>query len=56
MGKGQCKNIIIKSQGNRALPEPSYLAGESFGYSNIAEAGEEDLKSNILKTIESFKK
>lgn len=56
MGKGQCKNTIIKSLGNMAPPDPSYLAKESLGYSNIAEAQEDDHKSNLIKIIEAIKK
>ena len=49
MPTGQCKNTIIKSLGNMAPPDPSYLAKESLGYSNIAEAQEKDLKTNYMK-------
>lgn len=53
MGKGQCMNTITKSQGNMAPPEASYCARESLGYAHIAEAQEDDLKTNPIKTTEA---
>jgi hypothetical protein len=55
MVKGQYKNTINKSQGNMGPPEPSYGTTASPGYSNTAEAQENDLKSNLMKMIEAFK-
>ena len=51
MAKGQHKNTINKSQGNMAPSEPA-----SPGYLNTAEAQEDDPKSNLVKTVEVFKR
>jgi hypothetical protein len=54
MAKGQHKNTINKSQGSKAPTEPSYPITASPGYFNTTEAQENDLKSNLVKMIESF--
>ena len=38
-----------------ASPEPSHPATTHPGYPNETEAQEEDLKSNLIRTIEAFK-
>ena len=45
--KGQHKNTINNSQGNMATPNPRYP--------NVAEAEQNDLKFNFMKTIDTFK-
>ena len=48
MTKGQSKNTVNSSQGNKAPPlEPSYPTTTSPGYSNTVEAQEKDLKPNL---------
>ena len=44
------------SQGNIVPPEPTYPAIASPEYSNPVKALEDDLKSNLVKIIEAFKK
>jgi hypothetical protein len=55
MGKGQCRNTINKSQGNMVLTEPRYPTTASSEYLNTAESQENNLKSNLMKMIETFK-
>ena len=53
--KGQHKNTINNSQGNMATPNPRYSTTVSSGYPNVAEAEQNDLKFNFMKTIDTFK-
>jgi spore germination protein YaaH len=53
--RGQYKNTFNNTQGNMALPEPSYPITAHPGYSNTVEAQENDLKSNLMKMIVVFK-
>ena len=55
MPRGQYENTINNSQDNMAPPELSYPTTASPGYSNIAEAQENDLKTNFMKMIEVLK-
>ena len=55
MAKGPSKNTVNKSQDNVACLEPSYLMTTSPRYLNRTEAQEDDLESNLIKMIESFK-
>ena len=54
MTRGQLKNIN-NIQGNIAQPESSCRTTASPGYSNTAEAQENDLKLNFLKAREALK-
>lgn len=54
MTRGQHKNTI-NTQGNMAPPEPRYHTTVAPGYSNTGEAQENNLKSNLMKTIEALK-
>ena len=55
MPRNQGKNTINNSQGNMIPPESSYPTTGSPGYSNIAEAQDDDPKTNCMKMIEVFK-
>lgn len=52
--RGQHKHII-KSWGKMTPPEPCYPTTVSPGYCNTTEAQGNDLKSNLMKVIETFK-
>ena len=56
MPKGQYKNTTKKTRGNRVPPESSYHVITNPGYPTETEAQEDDLKSNLIKMIEPFKK
>ena len=49
------KSRINTSEDNISPPEPNYPLTSSSEYFNIAEAQENDLKSNLIKMIEAFK-
>jgi hypothetical protein len=55
MGKGKCKKIINKSQGNMVPPQSSYHTRVSSGNFNPLELQENDLKSSLMKIIEALK-
>lgn len=55
MVKGQCKNIINKSQGNVASSEPSSLTTSSSGYPNTPEEHDNNLEFHLMKMIETYK-
>lgn len=46
---GWYRSTITGNQGNMAPPEPSYLTTASPGYSNSAEAQENDPKTNFVE-------
>ena len=55
MARDQHKNKINNRQDNLASPEPSYPTTASPEYSDITEAQENDLKSNLMKMTDAFK-
>ena len=55
MFKGPQKNTINKSQGNIKPSKHSYPTTASPGYPNKTKAQVNDLKSNHIKMIETFK-
>jgi len=55
MAKGQCKNIINKSQGNVASSEPSSLTTSSSGYPNTPEGHDKSREFRLMKMIETYK-
>jgi hypothetical protein len=55
MAKGQPKNTINKGQGNMTSSGYSYTTIASPGYHNTNKAQENDLKSNLIMMIESFR-
>lgn len=56
MIKGQCKNIINKSQENVSAAHHSHPTAENPGYFNTIKAQENNLKSKHIKMIMAFKK
>jgi hypothetical protein len=55
MAKGPQKNKINKSQGNMTPSEDSYHSVAITRYSNTTKVGENDIKHNFIKMIESIK-
>ena len=55
MCKEQCKNEINRTQGNTRSAELCFPATTNPRYPNETEAQEENLKSNPIKMIDSFK-
>ena len=55
MNRGQNKNKIKKTQGNMEPPDTNYSTTASPEHSNIAEVQENDLKSNLVKMLDSLK-
>lgn len=51
MAKVQHKNTVNKNQTKMAPPDVSNLATACLGYTNIAEAKEDKLISNLIKLI-----
>ena len=55
MAKGHQKNTNNKTEQYDTFRTHRYPITASLGYSNTAEAQENDLKSNLIKMIEAFK-